>query len=400
MKNFGIIYKFEIKKILGRKIVWVSTTIMVFVILFTVGVSLLGSYYADGVKVDSNYRMFQTGKAYQKELDGRFINQELLEEMKQGYEKIPENVKNYFVTEEYQTYARPYSAIFDYVRGTMGMTPTEAMEWIADEQDMYIKKQLRLENAWDIWQLTQEEREFWKECEEELESPVQFKYAEGYWQLLESVYTIGLMVIILMAICLSSVFTEEHTRKTDQLILCSKYGRGTVYWAKNFAGVSVSLLLTFGLIMIAFVEAFVLYGMDGFEAAFQLWHTGYSYLLSAGEAVLIAYGIVVLAGVLTGIFVMLLSELFRNGISALAVIVGMVAAAMLITVPEQYRELEQLWSFLPANYVAIWNMFNPQAVLIFGKCFTSWQVVPVLYVILGSIFALIGKRAFIRYVNR
>ena len=342
MANLGTLYRVELKKILKRKIVWVSMILMLVIILITVSASLFGSYYVDGVQADTHYHMFQVDKGYQQSLDKRFIDQELLEEMEEGYGKIPIGEERYSITEEYQTYARPYSAIFNFVRDATGMTVAEGMRWVADEQDLYVKRARMLEESWQNELLTQGEIDFWKNKEENLEWPIRFRYKEGYWQLIDSVYTIGLMTLLVIAVCLSGVFPEEHIRKTDQLILSCKYGRKTAYLAKLLAGISFSFTSAILFSIVSFATAFLLYGADGFSAAIQLINPKYSWSLSVGEATLIAYGVVVVAAVFMGIFVMMLSELTHSGIGTLSLVTGIIILPMFVNIPDQYRVLGQL----------------------------------------------------------
>ena len=56
-------------------------------------------------------------------------------------QKVPINEK-YSASEEYQTYARPYSAIFNFVRNTTQMTFSEIMQWTPDFDDLYARRQI------------------------------------------------------------------------------------------------------------------------------------------------------------------------------------------------------------------------------------------------------------------
>lgn len=397
MKNLGVLYRFEVKKIGSRKIVWITAFLMVLVVLISVGSPLLGAVYVDGVMTETNYQAFQLDKAYQLELDGRSINQELLAQMQAGYDKIPEDAESYITTKEYQTYARPYSAIFQFVRRATGMTVAEAMQWTAEEQDMYAKRQQALEEAWEDALLTRAEKDFWQSQEERLVWPLTFRYQEGWALLFDGVYTLGIVTIVAVAVCLAGVFPDEHTRKTDQQTLSSKYGRGVLYLAKYLAGISFSVGLAFLFVTTALLEAVILYGADGFSSSFQLLYPKYSYPLSMGGAVLICFGVIVLAAALTGAFVMMLSAFLHSSIGTLSAVVGMVILDMFFSVPEQYRVFYQLWSYLPSEMVGVWNLFTLRTVPVFGRCLLSWQVVPVLYLFLGALFCCIGTRAYVRY---
>ena len=81
-------------------------------------------------------------------LNGKEINQSLLEETIKAYGMIPATAEKYSSTEEYQTYARPYSAIFNFVRDTTQMTFAEIMQWTPGLDDLYARRQSMLEKQW------------------------------------------------------------------------------------------------------------------------------------------------------------------------------------------------------------------------------------------------------------
>ena len=401
MTNLGVLYGFEVRKILRRRIVLISMVLMTMITVIPIIASLIGSYYVDGVKVDTHYHMFQVDSAYAKELSGRAIDRELFEKMKAAYDKIPKDAGyKYDLTEEYQTYARPYSAVYNYIRRSVGMTLAEILEWEMDEQDLYEKRQKMLEENWQYYLLSSEEKEYWRMQEEKLEHPVVFQYTEGYIALLDGAYSVGLSVLVVIAVCLSGIFPEEHVRKTDQQILSSKYGRDVIYRAKLLAGLSFGACVSFLYSVLSIVTAFLLYGIDGFGAPIQMIYPEGSSTLSAGEMMLLAYGKIIVAGIFVSMIVMVLSEALHSTIGTLSIVMGIIILSMFFNVPvEQYRILSQLWSYLPSEYVAAWNidMVNPRTVPLFGRFFMSWQIGPVVYGILGVILAFWGKRRFNGY---
>lgn len=388
---------YEIKKIADRKILWICMLISVLLILITVGFPLFGSYYVDGERIGSNYEIFQVDAAYQKALNGRPVDEMLLKEMQEAYSRVPLDAEDYSLTEEYQKYARPYSAIFNYVRQTTGMTGVEVLAWASDAEDLFAKSLERQETRWEFYQLSEGEKEFWRSQEDKIENPVIFQYAGGYDVLLSAVYTVGLIAIFMVAVCLAGAFPVEHVKKTDQLILSSRYGRAEIYRAKFMAGVLVAFFMSLVFVLVTFVLAFTLYGAEGFDAAFQLVYAGSSCPMSAGQAVLIAYLQVLVAGVFTGAFVMMLSEVLHSSVGTLAITIGIILIPMLIYMPEEYRLPAQLWSYLPSEVVAVWSMYSPYTVLIAGGRFQTWQFVPALYLVLGIGAWFVTKRAFIRY---
>lgn len=399
MDNFGVLYRYECKKLLSRKIVWISFSVCIITIVVSLFAPFLGSYYAEGEFIDTNYRMQQIDKRYSEALSGREINQELLEETIAAYRKIPDVAgMNYTMTEEYQQYARPYSEIFNFIRRTTGMQTSEVIRsWQPDENDLYAKRQIWLTSSWKDLGLSKGEMDFWREREEQIKTPYVYQEYRVYDIMISSYQTVGLFVWMLLAICLSGIFSDEHTRKTDQIILSSPLGKKKLYWAKIVTGVSFAAISTILLFTFLFVIAICLYGMEGFQAAFQFIYTDNSDNITCGQAVMIAYGNMIIAAVITSVFVMVLSELLRSNIAAVAISTGLLILNMIVMIPAQYRVLAQIWAWLPWCFLTPWNVFSNYTISIFGHYLTSWQAVPMIYMITSVMLAVIGKPIYQRF---
>ena len=251
------LFFYEWKKIVNRKIVLICMLCAVLLIIFSIGIPLVGDYVVNGERLGSNYEEFQKDITYRKALDGRAIDRTLLMEMQNAYEKVPLDKNKYSLTEEYQSYARPYSPIFNYVRQTTGLSAAGVLTLNPDVEDLQEKRLEMQESRWEEFMLSEEEKEYWRAKEEQIENPVVFRYAEGYDVLLNVAYTVGIVTVFMIAISMANVFPEEHTRRMDQQILSSKYGRKQVYWVKMCVGSVVSLGLAFVFVVTAFVSAFV-----------------------------------------------------------------------------------------------------------------------------------------------
>jgi len=59
MRNLWTIYKYEIKKLTGKKLLWVTAFLCVVSILITSFAGLIGTYYVNGEPIESNYEAFQ-----------------------------------------------------------------------------------------------------------------------------------------------------------------------------------------------------------------------------------------------------------------------------------------------------------------------------------------------------
>lgn len=401
MNHFRTLYRYEVKKILCRKLVWIVFLVCVLcVMLFTLA-DLTGKYYVDGKVVDTHYHMFKVDQGYHRALSGRALDQQLLGEMAAAYGKIPAGEERYMLTEEYQTYARPYSEIFNIVRlWTQQWELGDIQTWIPDESALYAARMENLGKEWQVLRLSDAEKNFWREKEARTEIPLFYYYHDGYSKIISNgLNTVGLLTLLLVCICMTGVFTEEHVRRTDQLILSSAKGRGVIYWAKLSAGVSVSGLFALLLSALTFCAAFAIYGADGFGTSLRfcayLWTSSCN--ISIGQVCLTAYGVLVLTAVVVSVLVQVLSEVLRSNIATLSCCVGVVIAGMVVKIPYQYRVPSQFWDWSPVRYLNAEYVFDSRMLSVFGHCLESWQIVPVLYILVAAAVAFAGKYVYRNY---
>lgn len=395
--SLGRLFQFELKKLVKRKLLWTTELVSLLCIGVTVTSGLFGTYYVEGKPVETHYQIFKTDQVYRKALSGRDIDQKLIQETVDAYKQIPISEERYTLTQEYQTYARPYSDIFNLVRSWTEMQLPDIRSWKADEDTLYMIRTELLEKEWQAIPLTESEKEFWRNKENQMPVPLTYHYHEGYETALDSFLTIGVVMLFFAAICLSSVFSEEHTRRTDQLMLSSAKGKTTAYWAKILAGITTSVAAATLMSLTTIILCLSIFGAEGFETPVQIYFATYSYPLTMGQACLIAYGILILTSILAGVFVMVLSELLHSGVATLAISSGLIILGGMISIPEQYRILAQTWDWSPMAYLSTWNIFDPRTLTLFGRCFTSWQAVPVIYILLSLVFAVGGKYIYRRY---
>lgn len=397
MNQFGTIYRYELKKIAARRLIWITCAVCLFFSAVTVTSGLTGKYYVDGRVVDTHYHMFLVDREYARALSGRRIDQALLKEALEGYRKIPPDAERYTLTEEYQTYARPYSMIFNLMGSWTGKRPAALMDWDAEESALYAARSDALEDIWSFWLLSDREEQYWRQQEAGLETPMTFYYYDGYNTLLNSFAPVGLMSLLFAAISLSGIFPEEHTRRTDQVMLSCARGRSTAYLSKICAGITVTA--AFSLLLTIFTATLTLgiYGTEGFHTALQIHHYDYSYPLSFGQACILVYGILIVTSIFMGILVMILSEILHSSTAALAVSTGFIILGTLFNIPAQYRTLSQVWRMLPTTFLKPESVFSLRLLTLPGQCFTLWQAAPVIYVLCGIAAVAAGKRIFARY---
>lgn len=401
MSQFYRLLYFEWKKIWIRKSTWITLAVLVLFYLVVDGGYVFGSKYVDGefleTHLDGTKKDIENGRA----LKGRKIDQQLLNEMQDAYGSIPpsDDLK-YQLTDEYQSNVRPYEDVYGIVNLMMYGFGSGKSTSKVTEEELYGIREENVKSIWDTYYLTDSEREYWENKEEQLEIPFAYEYAQGYNFLISmsGVYRVCLLVTFFIAVCMSGVFAEEHGKRTDQLILCSRLGRKQIYYAKMAAGCLFSLFATVVLLLCGMFTAFLIYGSDGFAAAIQLMAPYYSYDMTVGEVFLILAGILLLSSVMSGIFAMVLSELTKSSIASMAAVIAIMFVSRLVPIPFMYRVLSQAWNFMPINLLkfdaGFWDL---RLVPLFGLKLTSWQFAPVLYILLSIVLIYAGKRIYCGY---
>ena len=397
MRDFTVLFRYELKKILKCRMVWMAFALCLVGIGVSATSSLFGTYYVEGKPVETHYEGFLIDKANSEALSGRAIDQALLQETVDAYKKVPADVAQYSNTPEYEQYARPYSEIFNKIRAWTGMQLEEIQGWTVDEDAFYKARANHLEDTWTTYALTDIEKDYWRAREAQIEQPLVYSYHEGYIQIMKGIIVVGVCVLLFIAISLSGVFASEHQQRTDQLVLTCAKGKKSVYWAKILAGEVVAIGAT--LLMAAFHMALCLgvYGSDGFDAPLQLFYAESSMPITMGQTCLIILMMTLVTAILAAAFVMMLSELFRSSTAALAVCAGLVIMGQIQLGAGDIRILSQVWNWMPMTYLKLWNIFDCRLLPIAGHCLTAWQILPVIYLAVAGLFVLIGKRQYKHY---
>ena len=393
MNNFGTLYKYELKKIVCKKLFIIMAILVFALTVFSPFSNLIGNYIEDGVTIESNLSYYKETQAGVKALSGRKIDIDLMKETIEAYKKVP-TVLDYTKTDEYKKYARPYNEVFAILRGPLEMKFEELQKWKPNEEEYYEKRIENIEAQWAERCLTDGEIEFFREKDEEIEKPLTYYYHDAYDVLLADLQTTGVMVLVMISIVLSGLFPGERAMKTDQLILSNRLGKKTTFFAKMLAGVTIGLGSSLVLTVSLFIVAIGYFGIEGYDMMMTIFFRDFTYPVTVGTGCLICYAMLQIVAVLWSVFVMAVSEFIRNGMATLSTTMLLVFMGGMITVPDKFRVLGQIWDWLPTSYLAIWNVFDTRTLPMFGKYFLSYQVLPVFYLIFTIVCFFAGKRKY------
>ena len=393
MKNFWTLVRFECKKILSRKITWIAFG-LVFTVMLAFGFyRTFVSHEVNGVRVTAHEEEMQA-KAEEKKLAGRLVNDEFLEDM--------------FDAMANQETAKPYVNAYNEIvrclcgaalgKGTVAGVKEEL--GIAPEEELiYAARRLQIEESLANQYLTEGEKEYWRGVLEKEESvPWEYDYYQGVHFVWVAAYTAIVLIALMLAVCLANLFADEHQKKTDQLVLCSRNGRNVLCMAKITAGMLFTMAST-GLVLLATaVPWLITFGADGWHAPIQLIRPTSMVQMTFGEMILYTYVLAMIASLLYCSIILCCSELFRNStVAVMAVIVVLVLVPMMVLVPYEYRVLSQIFDLNPINVLAIWSATDFRLVPFFGTYLTVHQVAPVLYLLLAGMFLLLGRKAYSNY---
>ena len=395
MKNFRTLVRFELKKILSRKMTWIAFGL---VFLTMVAYAVIEVTVTRDIKGEqaTQYEAEQQDKENQKPIIGRIVDDTLVEEM---FIAMATDKK------AFKPYTDLYNVVVKAVCGTDALSAgtvegAKAVLGISEDEELvYAARKIRIESGMTEQYLTEKEKDYWREVlENEDTVPWIYDYYTGPYSALTLAYTAIVLIAVMLAVCLANLFADEHQKKTDQLVLCSRNGRKILYWAKLTAGMVFTMVSAGLILLISAVPQLLIFGTEGLHAPIQLGMSSAMVQMTFGEAIWYCYILTILAALMYSSIILCCSELFRNSTVAVVAIIGvLVLLPMLVMVPYEYRVLGQIFDLNPINTVAIWGFLDYRLVPVPGGFLTMQQAAPMVYVLLSAVFVFIGRRAYLKY---
>ncbi|MCD8354270.1 MAG: hypothetical protein LUC47_08175 [Clostridiales bacterium] len=381
MKNLGTLYRFEWKKLWGRRSARVLSLLLLAAVLVLNLAPLVGQtqvHYLDenGTLVEetvSKLTAARMERAYAMDYSGQPLDDDLIDELQAfiaqyGYDCLNMYWIFYSIC---QTDLNPWSE-----------NTTEA----AIQESMY--------KAWEYdkygLSLTEEELSYWEENEAKISFPLTIAYTRGYKNMLEEAYYLNLLLLCYIIFILSESFSLNRRLNTQIWFQSSKFGHGPTIAARTLAGVSYSLVSCLTVYGLSALIQFGVYGMDGWDAPIQqIWASllGSNLPLCAGQAVLVICALSVLVVTAVAAVVMLLSEVTQSGVTALAVSYGVLIVTALFNMElfEINRVLSQIWNYFPIQRISYEVFYDERLVHLAGHALRGLPFTVLLY---GSILIL------------
>lgn len=420
MDNFWGLAGFEFKKIFQRKISLVSVLMCLGVIAVTVFASVSsGSFWH---KVGNNISQFEAMKLDKATIISNrgYITPELVSEAIMSNREMISNDDNYFSNEygrhlkedAYIEYILPYESVVNLVniiyaddldwlsmdalrlsyikddKAIDSMTPDQVKDFDSDLKKFAMAMVMREEG------LSPAEIEKNLELIGQIKTPLYNDYFGGYDAYISGSKGLALTALFLILILLAPIFSNEYEEKTDQILLCTKNGKGSLCRAKLFVALVISMLGSILVMGIGWLSFLTVYGFEGGDVNIQVVNPGCTYPITLLEACLIHFVSVIIASVLFGTFVALLSaKVKRSAVSVVVLGTLVTIIPMFIWVPlKSSRFVYNILKLFPVNSVTFG--FDMSFIDVLGTLFTPYKFIWVISAILIAAFSCLAICSF------
>ena len=400
MKEFWTLVSFEYRKILGKRSVKIALLLTLFLSVFSIWGTLMGSYYIEGELFESNAEAMKKDRAYARELSGRILDDKLLMETADAYQTIPDSAAVYQSTEEYQKNARKYSSIYSLARQVydtpnvrfgapeMGTLDPARAEQFYEIRELCMTKQI--ENA----PISENAKEVMMQYSAEVKEPWIFSYSDGYTRFMTIMATSGVMAAFVMAICLAPLFAGEYSNHTDQLLLSARYGKGKLIKAKFFTGFSMTGIVTLLITLQSYVQSMLTFGFDGGNANVQIYDALFPYPLTLKQAALLQSICVFFACMCMSALTMFFSSRMKSAFGVIILSVLLFCVPMFVKVSAYPLLGHLLFHLMPANMMQYDYIFSMIPYEIAGVVIPPYVMMPVAALCLCIILIPFAYRGF------
>lgn len=381
MNNLGTLYRFEVRKILRRKITVIA---MIAVSLLMVAINI-GEYVAGSKIVNKEEQV----------LVGRAVDDKMLDEMRAAVEPKTVTLDDGTQMAIGMGINDPaYQSLMEYLRTIAGnidkaynMTEADLEKRFDGVIDEIIREQHLTDSEVDYWQAKR------------AQSPMPLTYGKiqnGWGDSVCILYVVSILSMISIAATLSGVFSDEAQLHTDALIFSSRNGKKRLMTAKWLAGITVGMLETLVILLVSVGTEFAISGFGGGEASVQFFVGPTAMDMKISTAFWTCSGIMLVIGLLMSAFAMCLSQVLGNSVAVIASMTVLWLVSML-SPPYSWRLISQACSYLPVTFIGSWVFSDYRMVNLFGRLFTILQAAPVVYFILTVILSGLTKASYDRY---
>lgn len=232
--------------------------------------------------------------------------------------------------------------------------------------------------------LTSGEANYWKEKTGNLQ-----EYQYGYhkvWSMILDTLTWPVLIMMIICIGIAPIFAGEYQSKCDSLILCMKYGKSKLIFAKTVSGWLYATCVYWGITLVYSSVYMIFLGTQGADLPIQLKYPAMSvgYNLTMGEAV----GIALLLGYFFTLGIMgitlFMSALLKNTYAVIIIAFLLIIIPTFLSPDTGGYAWSHVLSLLPPKIADF--SFQSYTAYSIGNIVLSW---PVMAILINAIVAVI-----------
>lgn len=404
---------YEIKKVFSKTGSKVALLVLALLMGLSCYFAISSVYYVNEEgETERGYAAVRKLRAVVKEWSGELTEERIARAIEEN-----SRIK---ASEEYQAYQqgdiKKGNIAYSWGQGFHNIR--EMLSWAAFRETNYYRiDSLTPEAAWDFypsrirylkeWLESEENEGRYSEAEkeylikkyEELKTPLQNDYVEGWEKLLEYGNTVTMFTVMVLAFLVTGIFCNEFSLKADAIFYSSYHGRKKAVAAK----VKAAFLIVTGIywsVCLAMTAALLFFlGADGGDCFLQAFFYGYKSFYNITN--IQAYLLIMMYGYIGNLFILFLVMLVS--VKSRSAVFGVMVPFILIFIPNFIanisapRLVEKITLLLPDRLL---DMFMVLKTFIFyeinGKVLTAVQILPVLYtalfvVVLAALYSSARK---------
>ena len=354
------LYKYELKKIFSQKYL-ILVSIVMTLFLIAVGIT---PYFTGSIPTNQDV----------EKVSGRYIDDSLIHEVKDSNGK------------------GVYSTIVDFMK--QSVNSNEIDDYYA--ADIYNKRLLTIEKDMQNSYLSKAETDYWNKRAKEIETPFVYYVDTGYAEVYDLISFLCMCVLMIVNVATSGIFAGEKASGTDQIILCTKQGRGKLFGAKLLACITVGMIIPLAIFGIIVLVELSVFGFGGSNTPLQVHFPTCLYKITIGESLLYCLARLVPAGIMWSCLTLFLSEVTGKQQACLAISIALIFFSM-INVPESFGLISRIWHYLPgANNAGPWMFGEYRMINLFGVLLNDFYASAFVWLIVSTILIIISKKLYKR----
>ena len=381
MNNFGEMMRYEIRKILCRRI-----TVVVLSVVTLLMIAMNVGEYIGGEKVIN---------AEEKALSGRVVDDDMLSDMREAIELKEATLSD---GESIVVGISPKDVAYDPLMNylyMLGGNYDKAYNMTRDK--LYSTFEGVIDDALREQHLTDKEIQYWND--KKSDNPQMLTYGRiqnGWGDSVTIIYAASLFILIAVAATLSGVFSDETSLKTDALIFSSVNGKKRLAIVKILAGITVGLIETITVMFACIGTEFAISGFDGSKTSVQFFVGPTLMDMEIWKALIWYIFIMLIIGILFSVMTMCLSEVCHNSIAVVAIMMLLWLLSVL-NIPYSFNILSRIWRFFPVTFLGSWTFTDYRLINFFGKYLTIIESAPIIYLCLIVLMTVITKMSYNKY---